>query len=335
MTCKLIRKQDLPAFLKSLQSAHVEFFAPLGKNDEIDFSRVEKADDIVFDHRNTVLPPKRFLRPACQETGVIEKDELVEAEADFPATVIFGVRPCDAASFTRLDKVLLEGEYADEFYKARRDATTVVALACDSVGENCFCTALGSGPASSAGADVLAFDLGKNLLLETHSPKGEALLSEHASCFAEPGKGDLSDREKRGADAAKVAAGAALPGKEKLLAAFHSPAWERVSETCLGCNVCAYVCPTCHCFALADEKRGGRGRRLRVEDSCLNRNFTAEASGHNPRPTARERMRQRIMHKFAYAEDLYGEPLCVGCGRCIENCPVKIDIRETLSGVCQ
>jgi sulfhydrogenase subunit beta (sulfur reductase) len=335
MTRKLIRKQDLTALLQSLRRADVACYAPLSRSGGLEFDEVGPKDEIVFDYRNTELPPKRFFRPACQETAVIEKDELKEAPADFSAAVLFGVRPCDAASFALLDKVFLEGDYADNFYQARREATTVVALACDSVGDTCFCGALGSSPTSSAEADVLAFDLGQNLLLEAHSPKGEALLAAHASCFAEPGESDLTERDKRAEAVKGAAAGAVLPGKDKLLAVFHSSAWERVSETCLECNVCAYFCPTCHCFALADEMRRGQGRRLRVEDSCLNRQFTAEASGHNPRPTARERMRQRIMHKFAYAVDLYGETLCVGCGRCVAHCPVNIDVRETLCKVCE
>ena len=339
MTRKLITKSDLATLARNLARNHVRFLAPLHRGDEIAFDEVGPDDQIVFDYVNSDLPPKRFFRPSCQETGWIEKDELKEAPAAFPAAVLFGVRPCDAESFTLLDKVFLEGDYADNFYRARREATTVVALACAVVGDDCFCTALGAGPDSSKGADILAFDLGQELLFEAHSPQGEALLKAQASSFTEPAKSHLADKDKCVAAlktaAGKAASGAALPGREKLNRAFHSPAWEQAAETCLGCNVCAYFCPTCHCFALADEKRDDRGRRLRIEDSCLNRAFTAEASGHNPRPTPGARLRQRIMHKFSYAEDLYGETLCVGCGRCIEHCPVNIDVREVLVRVCE
>jgi Fe-S oxidoreductase len=34
------------------------------------------------------------------------------------------------------------------------------------------------------------------------------------------------------------------------------------------------------------------------------------------------------MHKFAYWVDLINEIGCTGCGRCVEYCPVNIDIRE-------
>jgi ferredoxin len=37
------------------------------------------------------------------------------------------------------------------------------------------------------------------------------------------------------------------------------------------------------------------------------------------------------MHKFRYYPENFGRVLCVGCGRCIEHCPVKIDLREVLN----
>jgi predicted aldo/keto reductase-like oxidoreductase len=59
--------------------------------------------------------------------------------------------------------------------------------------------------------------------------------------------------------------------------------------------------------------------------------FTLHASGHNPRVSGKERMRQRIMHKFNYFNTKNGQIACVGCGRCIRECPVNLDIREILS----
>ena len=59
--------------------------------------------------------------------------------------------------------------------------------------------------------------------------------------------------------------------------------------------------------------------------------FTLEASGHNPRTSSRERMRQRIMHKFSYYVKNFDEVACVGCGRCIENCPINLDLREIVT----
>jgi ferredoxin len=37
------------------------------------------------------------------------------------------------------------------------------------------------------------------------------------------------------------------------------------------------------------------------------------------------------MHKFSYCIESYGMPGCVGCGRCVEACPVNLDIRLLMS----
>jgi formate hydrogenlyase subunit 6/NADH:ubiquinone oxidoreductase subunit I len=99
---------------------------------------------------------------------------------------------------------------------------------------------------------------------------------------------------------------------------------------CIGCSACTFVCPTCHCFDITDEVQGGVGRRVRTWDSCAgpNSRFTLRAY---PRNSKTERMRQRILHKFSYFKDNQGMISCTGCGRCIEVCPVNMDIREVLA----
>jgi Fe-S oxidoreductase len=57
--------------------------------------------------------------------------------------------------------------------------------------------------------------------------------------------------------------------------------------------------------------------------------FTMETSGHNPRPTKANRMRNRVSHKFSFYPERYdGFFSCVGCGRCVVSCPVSLDIRH-------
>ncbi|MBR4741521.1 MAG: 4Fe-4S dicluster domain-containing protein, partial [Desulfovibrio sp.] len=56
--------------------------------------------------------------------------------------------------------------------------------------------------------------------------------------------------------------------------------------------------------------------------------FTREASGHNPRPSKAIRMRNRVSHKYATYPENWGTFSCSGCGRCISQCPVGLDIRK-------
>jgi ferredoxin len=63
------------------------------------------------------------------------------------------------------------------------------------------------------------------------------------------------------------------------------------------------------------------------------------AGGHNPRPTKTERLRNRFYCKFCYypqmteRADSLGPVACVGCGRCIDKCPVNVDLVEVLHDV--
>jgi Pyruvate/2-oxoacid:ferredoxin oxidoreductase delta subunit len=132
----------------------------------------------------------------------------------------------------------------------------------------------------------------------------------------------------------KVKASIPVDGIEKKLDQMaESPYWERVQEKCLGCRVCTYLCPTCHCFDIVDEAVTNKGRRVRNWDSCLSSLYSQETSGHNPRPTNRERTRQRLMHKFNYFPKNFDRIACVGCGRCILYCPAHFDIRQTIKEI--
>jgi ferredoxin len=156
-------------------------------------------------------------------------------------------------------------------------------------------------------------------------------MRDFADFFSEPRAADISAAEGAKKKAREKTAAMSFDGlKEKLDRGFDSPLWESISRVCLGCGLCTYQCPTCHCFDITDEKDGQDGTRIRAWDSCQYALFTHHASGHNPRPEKVQRMRQRILHKFQFTVDNFDEVFCVGCGRCVQNCPVNLDVREAL-----
>lgn len=75
-------------------------------------------------------------------------DDSIEAQP----TVVFACRPCDARGFSVLDRPYLQGPFADPYYKARREALTVVTITCASGCNTCFCHWVGGGPSSPEGS---------------------------------------------------------------------------------------------------------------------------------------------------------------------------------------
>ena len=181
---------------------------------------------------------------------------------------------------------------------------------------------------------MLVVELDADLLLRPATPKGEQVLSFVSELLAEAGPAALQEAQGRIQAVEDQIAPVELDDiARRLREAYDSPIWEAAGRKCLGCGTCSFLCPTCHCFDVTDDVRRGTGRRVRTWDCCAYPLFTLHASGHNPRPTPRERWRQRMMHKFRYAAENYGGPFCVGCGRCIRSCPAGMDLRSTLKQI--
>ena len=286
------------------------------------------------DYDNFRLPLKRQFFPQCEVLASWDDAGMRETAGDDSPRVIFGVRPCDTRSLLQLDKVFTDNKSNDPYFERRRNNTLIISLACSDPAATCFCTSTSGGPAGTDGADIITFVLDEVLLFRGITEKGEAFLKKNSALFRE-----ASDEEVGASESQTNAA-------EEKLSFFHVSAmpdkikegltpefWDDIARTCLSCGVCAFLCPTCHCFDLHDEAGKKGGERLRIHDTCMFESFVKEASGHNPRSANGLRMKQRIMHKFSYLPENTGEIFCVGCGRCVSSCPSGIDLRETISKV--
>ncbi len=260
--------------------------------------------------------------------GAIERVETREEPEDF---VIFGVRACDCRSFSILDRVFLS-EPVDTFYQMRRAHATVVTLACTRPEETCFCAAMGVDAADPAG-DVTCWLEDGTLLWRANTEKGEALTEKLP--MLRPCPADAADAQQARTRAlmqklplAKLDLSAFGAGKTRAL--FDRPEWASLSEACLGCGTCTFVCPTCQCYDVEEFRDGSSVRRFRCWDSCMYSDFTKMSAGQ-PRPTQRERFRQRFLHKLVYfPENNDGVFGCVGCGRCLAKCPIHMNIVKVI-----
>lgn len=326
-----IGKDKLRDFLRAAAKDHT-VYAPVREGEDIVLSKLGPDTEPCLGYSNFTLSPKGLFFPQCETLCTYCDGEVSEVPAPNENVLVFGIRPCDAQAIHLLDKVFGEvGNQTDPYYMQRRANSVVISLACIKPCPTCFCTTVGGNPAGTDGSDVLAVELADSLLLEALTEKGEAFLAAAGSALGKAGADDRKAADRIKADAKQMMPPIDLKGlTETLKGNFKSPLWAKISKVCLGCGLCTYQCPTCHCFDITDEEKRGKGRRIRTWDSCQYALFTRHASGHNPRPSNTERMRQRVLHKFLYTVENLGAVFCVGCGRCVRNCPVNLDLRETL-----
>jgi hypothetical protein len=116
---------------------------------------------------------------------------LEDAEPQAQATVLFGLRPCEARAFHALD-VVFNWDSRDKFFNTRMANTTVVGLTCTQADESCFCTSLGSRPDDTQGSDILLSPLkAGGFVAEVLTEKGKALVALAKDAF-QPLTGDVA-----------------------------------------------------------------------------------------------------------------------------------------------
>ncbi|MDM8521749.1 4Fe-4S dicluster domain-containing protein [Desulfococcaceae bacterium HSG8] len=329
-----IDKKDWAGGLGKLSDAY-RLFGPVKDKDVSDFKELAAGELPDFDFLNTNLSAKSAVFPQNEvmfEYSLDESQEdhhiMKEPEKDYSPRAVIGIRPCDAAAFLLVKRNFDTPEYKDPYWIRAYEASTFVGLACNDPGKTCFCTTAGCGPFHEDGLDVLIADAGDHFLAKAITEKGEALL-QAAGWGAEADGGQIETMKK--AAEAKISSTVSTDSlKDKVTTELYDASfWEDTAFACLNCGTCTYVCPTCWCFDIQDENYGKAGIRMRNWDSCMYPLFTIHGSGHNPRGTKTQRVRQRFMHKLKYYVDKYGAGIqCVGCGRCVRLCPVNIDIRE-------
>ena len=319
-----------------------ETYAPVEKFGKFDYKRVTALSECDPDSPiDKTLSAKSLFFPKSAKVmkyiATSAGTEVSEADED-PLSgkrVILGVKHCDARSLQVLDHVY-KWDYIDTDYQKRRENTILISTRCDKAGTHCFCTSLDYDVENMDAFDVLVVN-GQDgkVYIQARSEKGESFLKETTSEWR-PANGEAGEQMKKQYETFTASFRLKMNYKEineKMQNQFDSPAFEEVARNCVSCNTCAFICPTCHCFKVNDEKIKDTGVRYKSYDSCNNVYFTLMAGGHNPRNVKYRRWRQRSMHKFVYYKERFGVNLCVGCGKCTISCPVNISIFEVVNHV--
>ena len=333
---RFLAADKLASWLAEVAASH-QVLAPRKEGKAVVFRPLAAGETPSLDR--ATVSPKAAVLPPCETlvrfTGTKDPENLgkinmtLDDTPDAPARVVFGCRSCDARGFAILDTPFTQGKFKDPYYQARRDNMLVVTQTCNKPCSTCFCHWTGGGPANPTGSDVIFTSVNGGFVLEAVSEKGDAFLA--ATKLADGAdKLDEAKAVRAKAEASLKPAPDLAKASRRLEARFTDVQfWTDQTAKCLSCGACTYMCPTCQCFSITDEGNPLDGRRLRSWDNCMSPLFTREASGHNPRAAKAMRMRNRVSHKYWYApDDSDGRFACTGCGRCIRQCPVSLDIRE-------
>jgi len=330
MPSKIIRKSEMNSFLRKLSRSYL-VFGPVKKDGEFVFDEIRSAEDLELEYITTRLPPKKHLFPTVEILFSYEKGVVIDnrhRNAD-RKQLIFGIHSCDVNAILLLDRYFL-GEYKDPYYLRRRRNTVIAALTCKEIGDNCFCESFGTGPSLKEGYDLLLTDVGDRYLVEIGSKIGEQIVQEaHLSNATTE---DFREKEER-LKAARWKFKNRMKTDnlaEVMLESLKHNIWTELKDTCLSVGSCSLVCPTCFCFSIHDtvDLTLEKGERWREWDSCQLLEYAEVALGGNFRKDRGARVRHWMNCKLCYVKLRHGMFGCVGCGRCIKDCPAGIDITE-------
>ena len=331
-----IKKENLNDLYAKI-SESMGLYLPIKKAGEVNYHVWGEGKEVSLETLKTVRSPKDAFFPQSENMMKFKTEgkniEIVDIRDEKAPFVLFGVKACDYKAIEVLDRVFLM-DPVDTYYKARRDAITIVTLACSKPEESCFCSVFGID-ATAPNGDVTTWLDENYLYWQANTEKGEALTEKVSALFEKGGESEVETQQAQTKAIIEKLPFATLDlsrfKPENLNELFNAPEWQSLSEACLGCGTCTFVCPTCQCFDIRDFKTHDGILRYRCWDSCMYSDFTLMAHG-NSRTTQMQRYRQRFMHKLVYYpsqnDGLYS---CVGCGRCVNKCPQRLNIVKVIN----
>jgi sulfhydrogenase subunit beta (sulfur reductase) len=318
-----LKKIELNKLMSSIMNEY-DIVAPVEANKQKQharslFKKISDPEEISL-KKKTYFPVKGFFFRSEETLFEFDGNKIVDPKVELKETVFFGLRKCDLNGIMHQDMVFLD-KNTDPFYKARRDASTLIGYHCKEGDEYCFCESF----ELKDFFDLMFYEKEEEYIVEIGSEKGRVIIDKYSSYFNK--KEDILTEEDR-----KIKNKKRLDSQE-IKDMYNDKDWERGSDKCIACGACNFLCPNCHCFSIRDDVNLDlkTGKRVRVPASCQLKHFTRVAGDHIFRESKVSRFKHRIYHQIQYFKERHGLTFCTGCGRCIEGCPAKIDWVEIIN----
>ncbi len=289
----------------------------------------------LFDVTKDALPPKHYFFPPLETTFIYFNKNSVSITPPAPrAFALWGLTLRDLEAITHLDEIMSSPE-PDYYYFRRRKKALLICVT-----EERFDL--------PPGGDIIISPFRNgDFLIEAVNKNGANAIKKHAGPLPPFREGRRRPRASC-AICDPAAEEGTMPFLRKLLMDAerlkdavkwswegYPQLWERLGKVCLGCGICTYVCPHCHCFSIEDnvDLSGDKSVRRRCWDACTLPGFSKVAGGHSFHRTQKERYYNWFYHKFVRGYLEFGRSQCVACGQCQKQCPARIDIEEVLMDI--
>jgi ferredoxin len=334
---KFLDAQGLAALLHELAGEY-EVFGPVRAGDRLVLGRLDADGEPPAPEWNDYRLPESLKSVFFPSGRVLTRwtEAGPRPGSAPPPRLVVGAKACDLAALHILDQVLMRHEYREPGWCAAREQNLIISSDCTAWASSCFCTMLGGEPYPTAHYDLNLGPVDGGYLIEAGSPKGEALLERHAGLLREATAAELEARDARrravseGVREQNRRWAVQEPFAVSVEKNLKTRIWGRLAATCVECNACNMVCPTCHCFMLLDLPVPGGSERVSLWDSCFQAGYARMAGGGTPRLQLIERFKNHYYHKFVGFPRNWGITACSGCGRCVDACMGRIDKRECL-----
>ena len=289
--------------------------------DLIRYDEVERPAVIVWNEKSA-FSPKEVVFPITQTLFYFTEEKILEPVPDENRLLVF-LRPCDINGIRRLDTIYLEnGTQPDSYYARLRKRIRFVMMECTESFDNCFCVSMKSNTASGYDMAIRA-------------GRGEFLVEVKNDEFLRYFSPDLPQVEFIPEFVRENRIRVTVPDTDEIPAGIYThDMWNEYKSRCIACGRCNTACITCSCHTTADifyDDNIHAGERRRTWASCHIDGFTDMAGGISFRKDNGSRMRFKVLHKIHDYRKRFGEQMCVGCGRCDDNCPELISYSNCIS----
>jgi len=293
------------------------------KKQEIkDWLAVLKKDFKVIDTGKKVLPPKQYFFPAKEVLFNLDKKTNKLTSPDFKKNLCLIIRHLsDLEAITQLDEIMTK-PLSDYYYHQKRKNSILIGIMNKTV-------------KIPRGGDLVLEKINQSQYRAwILNSKGRKLIRK--KFFKKVLKPRVIDYPRKNNPFKKMLLDPELLAEavEWSWQAKHK-IWDELAQKCLGCGICTYLCPLCHCFSVEDRVALDESKcvRCRQWDACTLPRFSQISGGHNFHKTIKERYYNWYYHKFVRAYREYGKAQCVGCGRCADNCPAGIKISKVIKQI--